>query len=486
MFPNWADRVESRKDKWKLLVDLHVSRWEEWENYINNLKAAGFSEISRSERDWGKMLVKLGETGVIQGNVEYDFLAGLSNRFRKIKKKKKKGRKREYRKKHVAWATRTLKRKDDYILLDASFGSLNTPSDLDVNVISTTPFAFQEWMRFTRAFVKSRENNKKKEYAASFCEYWDSNFYYEPGVWDGEDVVPLTKLLMGEGFVWTTKDTALYELQCVKAYCDAYEKGKSIRVDGRVSIPRPDQMDVGREQSVYKTSLYFAEMFRLAYEEYAKSKSESSADQVRYAYLKYAVTKIEGLVSVTSLAVCSVFGPDVFNKYLLKEVKKLEPYMYAIAGYEMVRNLRMHSHDGKYKSKYANRLRFALYDTPGLCKLCRKLPRFTSEGTVDVKKLKEALSMKKSNEAVLSSKKDPMTNSIAVFLDFMDNKSDYGDQVCPYANESNKNRWIRNLNGTLKDLCDRAYDYIDGVIKEETSNKSRGVDYVGKLLIEDS
>lgn len=472
MFPNWADRVESKGKDYKSLVDLHVSRWEEWENYINNLKAAGFSEISRSERKWETMLEKISD----KDSVEYKFLANLNLKVRKVKKKKKKGRKREYRKKRVAWATRTLQRKDDYILLDASFGSLNIPSDLDVNVISTTPFAFQEWMKFTRDFVKSRENNKKKEYAASFCEYWDSNFYYEPGVWDGEDVVPLTKLLMGEGFVWTTKDTASYELQCVKAYCDAYEKGKSIRVDGRVSIPRPEQMDVDREQSVYATGLYFAEMFRRAYDEYAKG---GSADQVRYAYLKYAVTKIEGLVSVTSLAVCSVFGPDVYRKYLLKEVD-LKPYMYAIAGYEMVRNLRMHSHAGKYKSKYANRLRFALYDTPGLCKKCRKLERF-----VDVEGLKEDLSVKKSNEALLST----MTKSIAVFLDFMDDKSVYVDdqgeeQACPYVN--NEKMWIRNLNGTLKDLCDRAYDYIDGVIKEETSNKSKGVDYVGKLLIEDS
>jgi hypothetical protein len=471
MFPNWADRVESKGPDSKSLVDLHVSRWNEWENYINNLKAAGFSEISRSERDWGKMRLKISD----KDSVEYKFLAGLSEKKRKIRKKKKKGRKREYRKKRVAWATRTLKRKDDYILLDASFGSLNTPSDLDVNVVSTTPFAFQEWMKFTRAFVKSREKVKngkknKKEYAASFCEYWDSNFYYEPGVWDGEDVVPLTKLLMDEGFVWTTKDTALYELQCVKAYCDAYEKGKNIRVEGRVSVPRPEQMDVDREQGCYRNSLYFAEMFRRAYEEYAKG---GSADQVRYAYLKYAVTKIEGLVSVTSLAVCGVFGDDVYSKYLLKEVD-LEPYMYAIAGYEMVRNLRMHSHAGKYKSKYANRLRYALYDTPGLCKKCRKLERF-----VDVDGLKEELSVKKSNKALLST----MTKSIAVFLDFMDDKSDYGEQVCPYVNNSDK--WLANLNGTLKDLCDRAYDYIDGVIKEETSNKSKGVDYVGKL-IEDS
>lgn len=472
MFPTWAASVRSKGGDVKLLVDLHVSRWSEWENYINMLKAVGFREIDRSERDWGKMLVDLGET-VGQGNLEYDFLAELSQRRRKVKKKKKKGRKRTYRLKYVAWSTRTLKRKDDYILLDASFGSLNTPSDLDVNVVSTTRVAFDMWMKFTRLFVKSREKSKK-EYAASFCEYWDSNFYYEPGVWDGDAVVGVPALLMRKGFVWTTKDTALYELQCVKAYCDAYETGKNIRVDGRVSTPRPEQMDVSREQSVYATCLYFAEMFRRAYEEYSRG---GSADQVRYAYLKYAVTKIEGLVSVTSLAVCSVFGDEVFNSYLLKEVG-LKPYMYAIAGYEMMRNLRMHSHEGEYKSKYANRLRYALYDTPGLCKNCRKLDRFTLDDNVDVDKLKKALTMKKSNDARLST----MTDPIAVFLDFMDDNEDYENNICPYATDANKSKWIGHLNGTLRDLCVSAYDYIEGVIKEETSNKSKGVDYVAKLI----
>ena len=121
---NWDALVKSKGGEAKLLVDLHVSRWSEWENYINMLKDAGFSEISRSERDWGKMLLKLGETEG-QGSTKYKFLEGLSRKRRKIKKRKKKGRKRSYRLKYVAWATRTLKRGNDYILLNASFGSLD-------------------------------------------------------------------------------------------------------------------------------------------------------------------------------------------------------------------------------------------------------------------------------------------------------------------------------------------------------------------------
>ena len=223
--------------------------------------------------------------------------------------------------------------------------------------------------------------------------------------------------------------------------------------------------------------MHFAEMFRAACEQYQSAKTEMNANEVRFTYLKYAVTKIEALVSVTSLAVCRVFGPEVFNAFLLKEgIGKLTPYMSAIAGYEMLRNLRMHSHDGKYKSKYANRLRFALYDTPGLCDKCRVLNRFTDDSEVDTKKLRDALSVEKTNSAALKTLTDP----IAVFLDFMDGEEDYGGTECPYRKDQRK--WLRNLNGTLKDLCARAYDYTEGLIKEETSEKKKGTDYVKELI----
>ena len=147
--------------------------------------------------------------------------------------------------------------------------------------------------------------------ATSFCEYWDSNFYYEP-VWQGDTVVSLTSLLISKNFVWTTKDTALYELSCVKAYCDAYEKSKNIVVDGRVSSPNPVNMTLDHEQTCYETALFFAEAFRAAY-------AKGDDDAIRYAYLKYAVTKIEALVSVPSLAVSQVFGKSVFEDFVDKK-----------------------------------------------------------------------------------------------------------------------------------------------------------------------
>ena len=278
--------------------------------------------------------------------------------------------------------------------------------------------------------------------------------------------MPLTRVLMAQGFAWTTRDTALYELACVKAYCDAYERDKIIVVDGREAKPRPVDMTVEDEQKCYSTSLHFAEAFRKAYEAYMNG---GSADQVRYAYLKYAVTKIEGLVSVTSLAVCKVFGDDVFEDYVekVRKGKYMKPYISGIAAYEMLRNLRMHAHLGKYKSKYANRLMYTLLNTPGLCGRCGRTFRFNNTKFEEIKK---------SNDAALKK----IARAIAMLLDFMDGTSDYEGKGCPYILEQDK--WLVNIRGTLKELCDRAYDYTDGLIKEQTSEKKKGTEYVKELI----
>lgn len=445
---DWATRVASKgKGPQSIgpLLRLHKDRWAEWEKYIDTLKSKGYIEERREERKWNDMLSDLRV-----GTLEYDFVAALSA--------KESG-------KHVAWGKRRLRKGDDCITLNAGFGSLNTTSDLDVNVVSTTPHVLEVWMDFTRAFVEGRADSKR-ETANSFCEYWDSNFYYEPGVRksvqiqsrDGFEAVPLTEVLMDEGFEWTTKDTALYELSCVKAYCDAYEGGKNIVMDGRVSSPNPKDMTLSSEQMCYRTSLFFAENFRTACE-------RGTGDEIRYAYLKYAVTKIEGLVSVTSLAVCDVFGKGVFSDFKLKTGKGayIQPYMAGISAYEMLRNLRMHSKvvEGVllYKSKYANRLMYALNIVKGLCRTCGL-------------NLKE--SIPKSNAANLRTIERAMT----VMLDFMDGIDAY-EGSCLYVEND---EWVNKLESSLKILCTRAFEYIEGLIKEETSEKKRGIDYVKELL----
>ena len=450
----WSDQVASKgggPQSIPTLVELHNQRWAQWEKYINMLKGAEFKELYRRQPDWGKMLGKLNA-----GSLEYQFVTSLGH----LNENTRKASDVVY-----AWAQRFFQRGDDSVLLDAGFGSLNTTSDLDVNVVSTTPEVVTMWMSFTRKFVKSTGA------AESFCEYWDSNFYYQPGVLKSVEtpglaklltVVPFTKVLVDKGFAWTTGDTALFELSCVKAYCDAYESRRSIVIDDRVSTPNPENMTEDVEQECYASSLYFAEKFREACE-------SGTDDEIRYAYLKYAVTKVEGLVSVVSLALCEVFGKEIFSDFKGKRDKGAymkTPYIAGISAYEMLRNLRMHSKKVEgvllYKSKYANRLLYALNTVKGLCKTCK----VNFRNPID-----------KTDKADLFAIEKAMT----VMLDFMDGVDTY-EGSCAYVKTEMKAKWTKNLETSLDVLCDRAYDYVEGLIKEETSEKKKGTDYVEELI----
>lgn len=418
------------------LVTLHNQRWSQWRDYIEVLESLGFEYVRTRLRNLNKDIKRMRSDLKSSPSDELKFQIAFVERLKGS---------------DLVFDKILMHRGGDYILLDASFGSMNTTSDLDVNVVSTTPEAFEAWMDFTRKFVE-------RSGAASFCEYWDSNFYYEPGVWQGGTVRSLTSLLISKKFVWTTRHTALYELSCVKAYCDAYEKSKNIVVDGRVSSPNPANMTLDREQACYETALYFAEAFRAAY-------AKGNEDAIRYAYLKYAVTKIEGLVSLPSLAVSKVFGESGFEDFVDKKGsgKYLKTYMTGISAYELLRNIRMHSKNGKYKSKYANRMRYVLSDAGGLCTACSR--RFMNP-------------IVKTNSADLRM----IERAIVSLLDFMDGKSKYENKygTCPYLSTSSV--WLENLGGKLKILCTRAFDYVEGLIKEETSEKERGTDYVVELI----
>jgi len=456
MFATWKDQLEKcEKNAGPIavtnLVALHKERWKMWEMYIATLD---YEEVYRSERDWGGMSPDMKYTTFVE-------LLGKETSMVHGREEK------------TAWSKRLFTKGTDYILLDASFGSLNYTSDLDINVVSTTPYAMERWMEFTKQWVK-------KSHAQSFCEYWDSNFYYEPGVVDGKvgvtgnlraNIVSIPQLLLGKGFEWTSDSTAMYELQCVDAYTNAYELSKDLVQDGFRSSPNPVQFTSAKEQKSYKTSLHFAEAFRRAYESYLED--TSLGDTVRFAYLKYAVTKIEGLVSVTSLAVCDVFGKAVFFDYVRKKGKGkyLKPYMAGIAAYEMLRNLRMHSHTGRYKSKYANRLMYVLSNVEGLCVTHRR----------DVRHLDK---LDKTNEASVKM----IANAIAFLLDFMDGVVDYGEKSCEFSDLKRKDVWVANLGTTLDTLCEKTRQYVEGYIKESTGvrngkdQEKEGIDFVKGLI----
>ena len=142
------------------------------------------------------------------------------------------------------------------------------------------------------------------------------------------------------------------------------------------------------------------------------------------------------------------------------------PYVAGISAYEMLRNLRMHSKKVEgvllYKTKYANRLMYALNTVKGLCRTCTSNRR-------DL--------IRKDSGANLNKIKQAMT----VMLDFMDGIDTYTDNngKCLYVDNV---EWVDKLETSLEVLCDRAYDYVEGLIKEETSEKKKGTDYVKELI----
>ena len=423
----WSDRVESMDGDQEKLVKLHVDRWRAWEAFF---KFMNWVELG-GKREARKATDAAFENAVVGTG--------------------------------VTWAVRIFEKDGDYVEFDAGFGSMNEASDLDVNVVSTTSDVLDLWMQYTRSYV---EANK----VGSFSEYWDSNFYYAPGLVRDDRLYAYVDYLSGLGFHWTTPDTALYELECVDAYTRAYEEGKDILVDGYRSRPNPEGISSDKEQDIYHANLELAEKFRKACESYLKG---GSGDAVRYAYLQYAVSKVEGLVCVTSLAICKVLGDEFFVEYVNKPAW-FKPYMAGISAYEMLRNLQMHAHDGKYKSKYAKRLIWVLMNNRGLCD---SHDRRNPLRLAQVKNWESdpAESITKSNDSTI---KD-IAKAIGFLLDFMDGIDDYGDGECDFMDSKD---WESNIGETLDKLCVAAKAYVEGLIKEETSDKQSGVEYVKKLI----
>jgi len=425
----WSELVKSQDGDQAKLVQLHVARWEAWEDFFRHLN---WDEL-KDEREARKESTAEFENAVVA--------------------------------KGVTWAVRIFSKGDDYVEFDAGFGSLSEGSDLDVNVVSTTPNVLSVWMEWTNMKVVEMPD------MGSFCEYWDSNFYYAPGFVKEDRLYGYVDYLSELGFHWTTPDTALYELQCVYAYTRAYEKGSDILVGDYRSRPNPDGISRDKEQDIYHANLELGEKFRKACESYLMGGSD---DAVRYAYLRYAVTKVEGLVCVTSLAICNVLGKEFFMEYVNKP-EWFKPYMAGISAYEMLRNLQMHVHDGMYKSKYAKRLIWVLLNNKGLCNSHEPMSK------LDRKAVKEwdddpAKSITKNNTSTIND----IAKAIGFLLDFMDGIDDYGeDGECKFMDSAN---WESNLGETLDKLCVATRAYVEGLIKEETSDKQSGVDYVNKLI----
>ena len=199
---------------------------------------------------------------------------------------------------------------------------MNEASDLDVNVVSTTSDVLDLWMQYTRSYV---EANK----VGSFSEYWDSNFYYAPGLVRDDRLYAYVDYLSGLGFPLDDTRYCFVRVGVCGCYTRAYEEGKDILVDGYRSRPNPEGISSDKEQDIYPSNLELFQVVRVACESYLKG---GSGDAVRYAYLQYAVSRWR-VWCVTSLAICKVLGDEFFVEYVNKP-DWFEPYMAGISAYE--------------------------------------------------------------------------------------------------------------------------------------------------------
>lgn len=346
----WANRI-GETDEQK--VALHVERWEVWDAFINELGT--------------KIETQVDEITIKDNDAEKDFKTKL----------KASG---------ARWSKKTVLTKHGRVCFDASFGSLNSTSDLDINILSANTKVLDAWITYI-------EDWHGKNIGKTFTNYYDSNFYFEPCIDD--QLTPLRLDLVNKKFEWTTSTSYQAEFQAVKAYANAYrDKTKLIPLG---IMPNPENMEQSDEISYLMKCKIYAREFTLAYSQYISRKDEPSSINLRASYLQFAQCRIEGIVSIPALAICGVFGKETMNQFVEdnEDTKGLE-----IAVYEMLRNLQMHSHADRYKSKYANRLIKLVSHNTNLC-----------EGRRD-----SVITLPKTNDASLND----INNAIVFLLDFID------------------------------------------------------------------
>lgn len=337
----WADRLLGKSLEEK--VQMHVDRWSAWDAFISYFA------------DGRKIYTEIDEIKIKGNDEEKRFQLALDS-------------------KKVRWS----KKRVESTLFDASFGSLNSTSDLDINVLSTDSNVLVKWIQYLKIWQSEHPGN-------TFTNYYDSNFYFEPC---DANLQSFKALLVYDHFAWTNSLTYRKEFETVKAYTDAYERKSTI---SGIS-PNPEGMNASMEILYYRKMIQSSDAFRNA----VLSKNQ---DAIRESYLDFAICKIEGIVNIPALVICGVFGDVLMKKYMNKEVP-IYPKALEIAVYEMLRNLRMHAHkDGElyFKSKYANRLINLLKNDQNICE-------------------KNDIHLEKTNEATLQTIKP----ALVFLLDYMD------------------------------------------------------------------
>lgn len=394
---DWATRIANATTDQR--VQLHLDRWSQWNDFITNYVRP-------------RSLPKRNIVRVADDDPEKKF----KNKLQAA---------------DGPWSVWDIAdgNGDPYIQFDASFGSLNSTSDLDINVIATDTRVLEQW----REFVQKHKVNGEP---TSFSVYWDSNFYFEPAEIVNGKLKSIKQKLLDTNFRWTTPTTAATEFDTVKKYADAYFEEQPLVLDAYTVRPNPANLTLQQEIAYYDATIFFANQFK-------QTKTVES-------YLKFASCKIEGLVSIPALAICKVFGNKVYNDFIKKEgtaaYLKQNPIGTAIAVYELVRNLEMHAHrHGKtgpleFKSKYANRLLNILGSDKNICEKCKRDLQTLKHGNADA--------LQKTNTATFSD----LFLAMRFLQDYMDGIFEYNGKGCDFVEEV-------TLKG-IKDAKRRLENYI--------------------------
>lgn len=297
---DWASRIKqasSDADK----VKLHNDRFNVWNTFINSFAEKHNLSIKIEERpsDGASAFEKL---VVAKGNT---------------------------------FAKKTLyENQTPVVVFDAGFGSMDATSDLDISVVSTNINVLTEWIQYL--------HEQQKKINITFTRYWDSNFYFVPGIAKESNLVPKIQVELEKAL--PNKETMVRDAEMIEKYTKAYADKTSMELGKYFVFPNTDAVGFNKYAEIqqYEAMKHFSIICL---------KEKDNHQQISN---DLACTKIEGLICAGSLVICGVFGKELQKKYIGK-MENSQPWR-LVTAFEMLWNLKIHMDGNNVKTKYLERL----------------------------------------------------------------------------------------------------------------------------------
>ena len=309
---DWADRIQKAPSVSEK-VTLHDERFQIWNTFINAFATKYNCIIQEEARPKEK------------ASAFEQMVVNVGNTF----------------------AKKTLIRNNiPVVVFDAAFGSMDATSDLDIGVIGTSIEVLENWI----PFVKTQQKVIPSK-SLTFTQYWDSNFYFEPGVVQNGRLISKIQANLEQAL--PTRESMVHDMELIEKYAKAYEEKNCMKLDKFYLYPNPEAPGFTQETEIQQYQA-MAEYGKKCYENFTPN-----------SVSKLACCKTEGLICAGSLAICGVFGKDIQHQFIYDKVG--QPWR-LIAAFEMLLNLKIHMHAGMVKTKYLERLDNVLRNGQNACK----------------------------------------------------------------------------------------------------------------------